>query len=53
MLRRMSAAINRPAPMRVASTEGGEASMAGSGGGSSRKPIQVKSMNEIEAEIEA
>ncbi len=53
MLRRMSAAINRPAPMRVASTEGGEASMAGSGGGSTRKPVQVKSMNEIEAEIEA
>ena len=53
MLRRMSAAINRPTPMRVASTEGGEASMAGSGGGSTRKPIQVKSMTEIEAEIEA
>jgi flagellar M-ring protein FliF len=53
MLRRMSAAINRPAPMRVASAEGGEASMAGSGGGSTRKPVQVKSMSEIEAEIEA
>jgi flagellar M-ring protein FliF len=52
MLRRMSAAINRPTPMRVASTEGGEASIAGSGG-STRKPVQVKSMNEIEAEIEA
>jgi flagellar M-ring protein FliF len=51
MLRRMSAAINRPTPMRVASTEGGEAAMAG--GGSARKPVQVKSMNEIEAEIEA
>jgi flagellar M-ring protein FliF len=53
MLRRMSAAINRPTPMRVASTEGGEASVAGSGAGSTRKPIQVKSMSEIEAEIEA
>ncbi|MFZ1375736.1 MAG: flagellar basal-body MS-ring/collar protein FliF [Geothrix sp.] len=53
MLRRMSAAINRPTPLRVASAEGGEASMAGAGGGSTRKPIQVKSMSEIEAEIEA
>jgi len=53
MLRRMSAAINRPTPLRVASADGGEASMAGSGGGSSRKPVQVKSMSEIEAEIEA
>jgi flagellar M-ring protein FliF len=53
MLRRMSAAINRPAPMRVASSEGGEASMAGSSGSSIRKPVQVKSMSEIEAEIEA
>lgn len=48
MLRRMSAAINRPTPMRVASTEGGEA-----GGGSSRKPVQVKSVAEMESEIEA
>ncbi len=53
MLRRMSAAINRPTPMRVASADGGEATMAGSGGGSTRKPVQVKSMSEIEAEIEA
>ncbi|MCE1205005.1 MAG: flagellar M-ring protein FliF [Holophagaceae bacterium] len=53
MLRRMSAAINRPAPLRVASADGGEASMAGVGGGSTRKPVQVKSMTEIEAEIEA
>jgi flagellar M-ring protein FliF len=51
MLRRMSAAINRPSPMRVASSEGGEASMAGSS--STRKPVQVKSMSEIESEIEA
>ncbi len=53
MLKRMSAAINRPSPMRVASAEGGEATMAGSSGGSTRKPVQVKSMSEIEAEIEA
>jgi flagellar M-ring protein FliF len=53
MLRRMSAAINRPTPLRVASAEGGEATMAGSSGGSTRKPVQVKSMSEIEAEIEA
>ncbi|WP_441316722.1 flagellar basal-body MS-ring/collar protein FliF [Geothrix sp.] len=53
MLRRMSAAINRPTPLRVASADGGEASMAGAGSGSTRKPIQVKSMTEIEAEIEA
>jgi flagellar M-ring protein FliF len=50
MLRRMSAAINRPSPMRVASSEGGEAGMAG---GPARKPVQVKSMSEIESEIEA
>jgi flagellar M-ring protein FliF len=53
MLRRMSAAINRPSPMRVASAEGREAAMAGTGMGSTRKPVQVKSMSEIEAEIEA
>ncbi len=57
MLRRMSAAINRPTPMRVASGDGGEASPFSSGSGSgssaSRKPVQVKSMSEIEAEIEA
>jgi flagellar M-ring protein FliF len=50
MLKRMSAAINRPTPLRVASAEG-----EGATGGSSspRKPVQVKSMSEIEAEIEA
>jgi flagellar M-ring protein FliF len=53
MLKRMSAAINRPSPMRVASSEGGEATTAGAGGGFTRKPVQVKSMSEIEAEIEA
>jgi flagellar M-ring protein FliF len=52
MLRRMSAAINRPAPMRVASAEGGEGGLA-MPGGTTRKPVQVKSMSEIEAEIEA
>jgi flagellar M-ring protein FliF len=50
MLRRMSAAINRPSPMRIASSEGGEAGMASS---PTRKPVQVKSMQEIESEIEA
>jgi flagellar M-ring protein FliF len=50
MLRRMSAAINRPSPMRIASSEGGEAGMASS---PTRKPVQVKSMSEIESEIEA
>jgi flagellar M-ring protein FliF len=53
MLRRMSAAINRPTPMRIASSEGGEAGMAGTGSGSTRKPVPVKSMSEIESEIEA
>jgi flagellar M-ring protein FliF len=51
MLRRMSAAINRPSPMRVASSDGGEASMASNN--PLRKPVQVKSMQEIESEIEA
>ncbi len=54
MLRRLSSAINRPSPMRVASADGsGEAALLGSGGSSPRKPVQVKSMSEIEAEIEA
>jgi flagellar M-ring protein FliF len=50
MLRRMSAAINRPTPLRVASADG-----EGHAGTPStpRKPVQVKSMSEIEAEIEA
>ncbi len=51
MLKRMSAAINRPTPMRVASGEGGDIGLAGPS--STRKPIQVKSVSEIEAEIEA
>ena len=53
MLRRMSAAINRPAPLRVARADGSETGLAGSGGGSSRKPVQVKSVAEMESEIEA
>ena len=32
MLKRLSAAINRPAPMRVASAEGGESGSSGGGG---------------------
>jgi flagellar M-ring protein FliF len=50
MLRRMSAAINRPTPLRIASSEG-EAGMAASS--SPRKAAVVKSMAELEAEIEA
>lgn len=50
MLRRMSAAINRPSPMRIASSEAVEAGLASS---PSHKPAQVKSMQEIESEIEA
>jgi len=53
MLKRMSAAINRPAPMRVASADGADLGQAGGAGGGGRKPVQVKSMSEIEAEIEA
>ena len=55
MLRRMSAAINRPMPMRVASADGGDAGSfnPGSSSNSTRKPVQVKSMSEIESEIEA
>lgn len=51
MLKRMSAAINRPAPMRVASADGGDPGSAASM--AARKNAQVKSMTEIEAEIEA
>jgi flagellar M-ring protein FliF len=51
MLRRMSAAINRPTPMRVASAESEEG--VALAGGSTRRPVQVKSVSEMEAEIEA
>jgi flagellar M-ring protein FliF len=44
MLKRLSAALNRPAPLRVAPTESEAAA---------RKAIPVKSMAELEAEIEA
>lgn len=53
MLRRMSAAINRPTPLRVANAEGGELSPFSANPSAGRKPVQVKSMSEIEAEIEA
>lgn len=49
MLRRLSAAISRPAPLRVASAEADEAGAPLS----PRKPVQLKSVAEIEAEIEA
>lgn len=51
MLKRMSAAINRPAPMRVASADGGDPGSPANV--AARKNAQVKSMTEIEAEIEA
>jgi len=47
MLKKLSSAINRPAPLRVHG-EGGEGSSA-----SSRKVTPMKSMAEMEAEIEA
>lgn len=52
MLRRMSAAINRPVPLRVASAGEGEPGSAAAAL-AARKHAQVKSMSEIEAEIEA
>jgi flagellar M-ring protein FliF len=52
MLRRMSAAINRPTQLRVASADGSEPGTPGSGS-SPRKPVHIKSMAEMEAEIEA
>jgi flagellar M-ring protein FliF len=51
MLRRMSAAINRPTPLRVASDDGSGSEPGG--GAALRRSAQVKSMSEIEAEIEA
>ena len=51
MLKRLSAAISRPAPLRVASADGGEGGVPGTP--SPRKPVQVKSVAEMEAEIEA
>jgi flagellar M-ring protein FliF len=53
MLRRMSAAINRPTPLRVASGDGDDGGLAAPSGGSTRRPVQVKSVSEMEAEIEA
>ena len=46
MLKRLSAALNRPVPLRVASE-------SSEGSASLRKPTPVRSMAEIEAEIEA
>jgi flagellar M-ring protein FliF len=50
MLRRISAALNRPAPLRI--SEGGEGAM-GEGGAPMRKFTPGKSLQEMEAEIEA
>ncbi len=49
MLKKLSAALNKPAPLRVQGAEGEE----GGSGGSSRRVTQVKSMSELQAEIEA
>jgi len=46
MLKRLSAALNRPAPLRVAPSESEAAAIA-------RKATPVRSMAELEAEIEA
>jgi len=48
MLRRLGSALNRPAPLRVRVGEGGEGEH-----GSPRKFTPTKSVNEIQAEIEA
>jgi flagellar biosynthesis/type III secretory pathway M-ring protein FliF/YscJ len=50
VLKRLSTALNRPAPLRVASADADDGSPSGGG---SRKPVQVKSVAEMEAEIEA
>lgn len=48
MLKRLSAAINKPTPLRIQGGEGGEG-----GTTSARKATPAKSMAELEAEIEA
>lgn len=50
MLKRISAALNRPAPLRI--SDGGEGAM-GEGGPPMRKFTPGKSLQEMEAEIEA
>ncbi len=50
MLRRISAALNRPAPLRI--SDGGEGSI-GEGGSHVRKFTPGRSLQEMEAEIEA
>lgn len=49
MLKKLSAALNRPAPIRVQGAEGEE----GGTGGGQRRATPVKSMSELQAEIEA
>jgi flagellar M-ring protein FliF len=53
MLKRLSAAINRPAPLRVKMGPGGEAVAEGGEHPAPRKFTPVKSVGEIQAEIEA
>jgi flagellar M-ring protein FliF len=48
MLKRLSAALNKPAPLRIHGGEGGEG-----GGSHARKITPTKSVSELEAEIEA
>jgi flagellar M-ring protein FliF len=50
LLKRLSSALNRPVPLRVASGDGGEGGLSVGG---TRKPTHVKSVAEMEAEIEA
>ena len=48
MLKKLSAALNKPAPMRIHGGEGGEG-----GAAYARKATPTKSLSELEAEIEA
>jgi flagellar M-ring protein FliF len=49
MLKKLSSALNKPAPLRIHGTEGGEPGAATH----ARKATQTKSVAELEAEIEA
>lgn len=49
MLKKLSAALNKPAPLRIHGGEGGE----GGGASHARKATPTKSVAELEAEIEA
>ncbi len=49
MLKKLSAALNKPSPLRIEGAEG----EGGTGGSPRRKPTPTKSVSELEAEIEA